>query len=160
MNPERSEILMEVAGETLEQLAFIFSFPGETDAEAIWEEQVTACQVTFSGPSKGELLMVISSSAMPELTANMLGLDEDEPPMQNQQCDALKESLNVICGNLLPRIGGEEAIFDIQAPEILDVDATRVRLEEFKQDPNGCASAHLSLDEGECHLYLRLNSGA
>ena len=100
--------------------------------------------------------MVISSAAMPELAANMLGLDDDESPSEEQQKDALRESLNVICGNLLPRVGGKEAVFDIQAPEILDVEATRGLLGEFKADPPGCAAALLSLDEGECQLYMRL----
>ncbi|MGD9332040.1 MAG: chemotaxis protein CheX [Desulfobacterales bacterium] len=160
MMAEQSELLMEVAGETLEQLAFIFSFPDDMDPEAIWEAETTGCHITFSGPNNGELLMVISSSAMPELAANMLGLDDDEPPLPDQQNDALKESLNVICGNLLPRIGGEEAVFDIQAPKIMNVDATRAMLGEFKTDPDGFASAQLSLDEGDCHLFMRMNNAA
>ena len=49
MNHEYSEALMEIAGETLEQLAFIFSFPDDMDPESIWEEDVIACRVAFSG---------------------------------------------------------------------------------------------------------------
>lgn len=155
MTRNPSEDLMEVAGETLEQLAFVFSFPDDADPDAIWETAVTGARLTFCGPLQGELLMAISSTALPELTANMLGLEEGEVPPVDQQMDALKEALNVICGNLLPRIGGADAVFDIQAPEILDAAAIRNHIEASRQDAAAWSSAALSLDEGECQLYLR-----
>ena len=157
MNQEHSDLLMEIAAQTLEQLAFIFSFPDDTDPDAIWEEATTGCRVEFSGPSQGELLLLISNAAMPELTSNMLGMDEDEVPPEDQQRDALREALNVVCGNLLPRIGGTEAVYDIQSPEILDAGTARSLLDQIKTDPRGYASAHLSLDDGGCQLYMRLD---
>ena len=160
MTQEHSELLLEIAGATLEQLAFIFSFPDDMDPEAIWEEDVTGCQVTFSGPSEGGLLVIISTAALPELTANMLGLDDGVAPPEDHQKDALREALNVICGNLLPRLGGVEAVFDIQAPEILGAETARTQLEKIKSDPQGCASALLSLDDGECQLYLSWQNGS
>jgi chemotaxis protein CheY-P-specific phosphatase CheC len=158
MTQKHSELLMEVAGQTLEQLAFIFSFPDDMDTDAVWEEEMTGCHVTFRGPLQGDLLLIISNAAMPELASNMLGMDEEETPPEDQQKDAVKEALNVICGNLLPKIGGVEAVFDIQAPEILEAGAAKALLNDFKADPHGCASALLSLDDGECQLYMRSQS--
>jgi chemotaxis protein CheY-P-specific phosphatase CheC len=109
---------------------------------------------------QGDLLLIISDAAMPELASNMLGMDEEETPPEDQQRDAVKETLNVICGNLLPKIGGVEAVFDIQAPEILEAEALKMLLNDFKADPKGCASARLSLDDGECQLYMRSQSDA
>jgi chemotaxis protein CheY-P-specific phosphatase CheC len=160
MNQERSDLLREVAGQTLEQLAFIFSFPDDMDPDAIWEEAATGCHVTFNGPSQGELLLIISNAAMPELASNMLGMDEEEAPPEDQQKDALQEALNVICGNLLPKIGGTEAVFDIQAPKIIETGSVKTLLDDFKADPQGCASAFLSLDDGGCQLYMRVKSDA
>ena len=79
MNQEHSDLLMEIAAQTLEQLAFIFSFPDDTDPDAIWEEAATGCHVGFSGPSQGELLLLISNAAMPELTSNMLEMKRFQP---------------------------------------------------------------------------------
>lgn len=155
MTQETSDLLMEVASQTLEQLAFIFSFPDDMDTDAIWDEAATGCHVTYNGPSQGDLLLIISNAAMPELASNMLGMDEEEAPPVDQQKDALKEALNVICGNLLPKIGGTEAVFDIQAPEILEAEAAKALMNDFMANPQGCASARLSLDDGECQLYLR-----
>ncbi len=155
MSRSYSQILSEVAAETLEQLAFIFSFAEDPEEDAIWDEDVTGCHVTFSGPHQGEILLVINSAVLPELAANMLGMDDDEEPPQEHQEDALKEALNVICGNLLPKIGGVEAVFDISAPAIHPVAAMQPKVEALKTAPAGCGAAFLSLDEGECHIYLR-----
>ena len=155
MTHNHSDQLMEVAGETLEQLAFVFSFPDAADPGAIWEREVTGARLTFDGPLQGELLLAISSAALPEMTAIMLGLEEGQVPPLDQQADALKEALNVICGNLLPRIGGVDAVFDIQPPEILDAAAARERIEGCRGDVQEWSSATLALDEGECQLYLR-----
>lgn len=158
--PNHSEPLMEVAGETLEQLAFMFSFPDDMDPDAIWAADVVGAQVGFDGPVTGNLLLAISSAALPELTANMLGLDEDAAIPEDQQKDALKEALNVICGNLLPRIGGVEAVFDIRPPVILDTDTVRQKVAAARENPGAWSSALLSLDEGACQLYLRTNAAA
>jgi hypothetical protein len=48
----------------------------------------------------------------------MLGVDE--PPATAQQYDALGEIANVICGNLLPRIAGPQAVFQLSPPRLLD----------------------------------------
>ena len=160
MTQEHSDLLREIAGETLEQLAFIFSYPDDMDPEAIWEKATIGCRVAFNGPKQGELLLNISTAALPELASNMLGLDEDDMPPEDQQQDALREALNVICGNLLPRIGGVDAVFDIQSPEIVAAEAARGLVKEYLDAPQGCAAAFLSLDDGECQLYLRMgNSG-
>ncbi|MDJ0854929.1 MAG: chemotaxis protein CheX [Desulfobacterales bacterium] len=149
-----SYILAEVASATLEQLAFVFSFPDDPDENAIWEEDVTGCHVTFSGPHQGEIFLAVNSAVLPELASNMLGMDDDEEPPKEHQEDALREALNVICGNLLPKIGGVEAVFDISVPAIHSGDEMRAKVEAFKSLQSESGAAYLSLDEGECHIYL------
>jgi chemotaxis protein CheY-P-specific phosphatase CheC len=160
MTRNHSELLTEVTGETLEQLAFVFSFPDEVDPAAISEAAVTGVQVTFSGPQQGKLLLVVSSAVLAELAANMLGLDDGETPPEDQQKDALREAVNVICGNLLPRIGGVEAVFDIQPPAILDSAAVKAHFDECQANAAEWSCAALSLDEGECQVYLRTTETA
>ncbi len=155
MGPDYSQILSEVAAETLEQLAFIFSFADDPDESALWNEDITGCRVSFSGPRQGEILLAINSAVLPELAANMLGMDDDEEPSQEHQQDALREALNVICGNLLPKIGGVEAVFDISAPAIHPGAEMRSRVEALKSTHADCGAAFLSLDDGECQIYLR-----
>ena len=155
MSREYSQILSEVAVETLEQLAFIFSFADEPDENAIWETDAIGCHVRFSGSQQGELLMTINRTVLPEMAANMLGLDDDEEALPQQQHDALKEALNIICGNLLPTIGGVEAVYDISAPTIHSMREMRCKVAALKADKGDYGAAFLSLDDGECHIYLR-----
>ncbi len=158
MSDNHSQLLSEVAAETLEQLAFIFSFSDDPDENALWDEDVTGCHVSFSGPHQGEILLAINSAVLPELAANMLGLDDDEAPPPDQQEDALREALNVICGNVLPKVGGLEAVFNISAPAILPGAEMRPKVEALKSAHADLGTAFLSLDDGECHIYMRYDT--
>ncbi|MGV3709532.1 MAG: chemotaxis protein CheX [Gemmatimonas sp.] len=73
-----------------------------------------AVSVSFNGPLSGRLVVRASSEILPGIAENMLGADGDYPFAV--QRDALGEIANVICGNLLPRIGGAEAVFVLSAP--------------------------------------------
>ena len=77
-----------------------------------------AVGIDFSGPIKGMMLIVLSGQILSMLTGNMLG--DDAPPTQKQLEDALRELANVICGNLLPHLGGSDAVFDIGIPRVRD----------------------------------------
>ena len=99
--------------------------------------------------------MMVSTSIVPELASNMLGLDmADGPASPGQQEDALKELMNVICGNLLPEIAGCEAIFNVGAPEI----SGKSSLPETYGHHDLVAGASLNLDAGEAKLVLFVSS--
>jgi chemotaxis protein CheY-P-specific phosphatase CheC len=107
-------------------------------------------RVDFNGYFDGRLLMRISACVIPELANNMLGRDDDAEISDSEQQDALKEILNVICGNALPAIAGDQVEFNIVAPEILSQkDAAKLNHE----DQPVCV-VRLILEEGFCDLYL------
>jgi len=147
MEAQLSEIISSIAAVTLEQMAFIFSEPdpdpgpGETEFS-----DATVVSVSFIGPVSGSLCMTIPSETLPELSANMLGVDEADTTPE-QHADALKETMNVICGNLLPAMAGDKAIFDINAPEIVETHGG--------EEP--VARARLELEEGYCRLFLYID---
>jgi len=107
---ELNAILQDVASEVFENLAFIFPAFEPEDPVAD-EPTVTAC-IGFTGPFDGGIVLSISAGLLPVIAANMLGLD-DETPTETQQEDAFRELLNVLCGNLLTRVAGEEAVFNV-----------------------------------------------
>ncbi len=82
-------------------------------------DSAVAASVSFAGPFSGNLIMVVSGQILPELTGNMLGVDDNAETTLEQRHDALKELINVICGNLLPTIAGKHSIFNVNAPVIL-----------------------------------------
>lgn len=150
MNEKINVILTEVAQTTFEKMAFIFSMM-EPDEDEELSEDISQVHVDFSGPFSGTLLMQLDSDILPELSSNMLGIDDDTPV--DQQHDALKEMINVICGNLLPAIGGAKAIFNINAPE-LDTNG------DSKSERNGkklISEVTIALEDGNCMLSLFLD---
>ena len=149
MNEKINKILEGIAAETFEGLAFMFGFPEDIENAAPEENMIV--KVGFQGSFSGQLVMAVTRQTVRELTANMLGLDEDEGEISpDDQADALKETINVICGNLLPSIGGKDTVFDIHAPEILS-DATSL---EKIPDAERVSVAKLSIDDEPCQLSL------
>jgi len=150
MNEKINKILEGIATETFEGLAFMFGFP-EDDENAGSGETMIVSRVGFHGAFSGRLVMAVTRQTVQELTANMLGLDDGEGEISpDDQADALKETINVICGNLLPAIGGKDAVFDIHTPKIL-LDASSL---ETISEGKLVSIAKLSIDDEPCQLLL------
>ncbi len=149
MDDRISDILTSAAIETLERLAFIFTSPAEEN-NGLGSNFMSA-RVSFDGPFSGRLIMKMSQVVVLEMTGNMLGIDENEATIE-EQSDAMKETINIICGNFLPIIGGNQAIFNINAPQIIT--------EGNDEEGTAEAVAMLSFDEELCELYLFLDNDA
>jgi len=137
--------------QTLEKLAFIFAVPEEEDVEPEEGETVDVA-ISFSGPFSGGMLILYPRGDLDELAANMLGLDDEDEIASDQKVDALKETINIVCGNILPAIGGKEAVFDIDAPVIIDEP-------DFRPDISDAVKVQLELDEGLCFVYIVFDGG-
>lgn len=149
MGNQINKILRSVAAETLEGLAFVFALPAESIDEIDYDSLIVA-NVTFVGVFSGTLIAIVSREILPGLAGNMLGVESEDAVSLDQQQDALKELLNVICGNLLPALAGDREIFHISVPGIIDRD-------EIASNTQGLAlsgAARLELDEGYVNLFL------
>ncbi len=113
-----------------------------------FQNAVTA-EVSFAGIFSGRLAMVITEPALTELAANMLGIDGDDVE-QDHLHDALKETVNIICGNWLPIEGGDEAVFHIGSPKILAPSEAAAAL--TGQPPS--VLEKMSIDEESCDIYF------
>ncbi|MCE5327668.1 MAG: chemotaxis protein CheX [Planctomycetaceae bacterium] len=113
------EALAGVAADTVESLAMMFLLSPE---EASLQGPATgsrAAAVAFTGPFGGSVIVETCGAVQSQLAANMLGLESDAVPTEQQEQDALKELVNVICGNLLPVLAGPTPVFHIDAPRLL-----------------------------------------
>jgi chemotaxis protein CheY-P-specific phosphatase CheC len=146
MNDRAAQILVRETVDTLEKLAFFFAEP-ENDPGLTAGADLITVSADYDGPCSGRLIMEFSSDGLAELAANMLGMDDGEEISEEEQCDALKETLNIICGNVLPAIAGSEAVFNITPPQLTHG--------AFTGDVAAAAAvARLSMDEGVMALYL------
>jgi len=138
-------LLARVAQETFETLAFMYSVH-EQDVPT--GPPVTA-EVSFHGPVHGRLVLTVSDTMLAALGANMLGGDDVQATSEDQQRDALKEVLNVICGNLLPILYNQYDVFDVQAPVIPAMPTPH--------DVPIDGQARLYLDGGQVHMALYID---
>lgn len=128
----------------LEQMAFLLGgAPDDRSAPA-----AAQAVVAFEGPLHGSLALVLHGDLLPSLAANMLGTDD--VPAESLQQDALGELANVICGNVLPRIGGPAATFRLARPRVTNVVGN--------PHPGEVARAHVRVDDGSLDVRLYVDS--
>lgn len=152
MNEKIDNIILKISAETLEKLVFMFASPYDPE-ESTEQDPDTGASVSFTGPFSGTLGMKVSGEVLSEIAVNMLGVDDEDETTPDDQNDALKETINIICGNILPVIGGKQAVFNIGTPMII------LEGEDIKERDGEklVSDAKLSLDEGRCDLVLFVN---
>lgn len=152
MNEKIDNIILKISAETIEKLVFMFASPYDPENSTEGDPDI-GVRVSFTGPFSGTLGMKVSEELLSEITVNMLGVDDEDEITSEDQNDALKETLNILCGNILPVIGGKQAVFNIGAPMIIPEgqDIKGNDGEELASD------VKLSLDEGRCDLVLFVN---
>lgn len=123
MPNEHTEMLRNVFCDILERMAFMFGDLAEEEEMPDTMNNATAASMTFTGPIKGSLTLAVPSEMCPEIAANILGIDPEEERAVEASHDALKELLNVICGNVLTELAGVEPVFDLSVPEIRELDS-------------------------------------
>ena len=149
MSEKIKTILSRIAVKTFEELIFLCAFD-EDEANTGQIDPAVAAGISFSGFFSGTLIMKLSAKILPQLTTNMLGVDEQEETTLDQQYDALKEALNVVCGNLLPEIAGRREVFNIDPPVIVAEDGVAKK----SNSRNPICKITLALEEGSCELSL------
>ncbi len=150
---ELDKTLYRVAEDIFVSLAFMLPMPPEEVSEQGGESgsPTSAVSVTFTGALDGTLVLAVGDGMLPQLAANMLGLDESGPEAsRDQQLDALKELANVICGNLLTEAWSPETSFSVSSPHFLGQD---VSVEAFSDSPP-VATARLELMDGPARVAL------
>ncbi|MEN6449045.1 MAG: chemotaxis protein CheX [Thermoguttaceae bacterium] len=149
MNSEFDNALAKVTEDTFASMAFVLPL-GEQDGGEDDAPPQTSASIRFSGPFGGSLTLSVSSRMVAILADNILGRAERGSASPEEQQDALKEILNVICGNLLPRIATPSDMFHVSQPRFLSsgdaaesfVDGTLAAAIAVRFD---CGRANLSL---------------
>jgi two-component system chemotaxis response regulator CheY len=144
-------MLAGVTEAVFEALAFVLPAFDDLDETAppAGKSARTVASIDFRGPFDGALALSVSSALVPVIATNMLGV-ESETEASHVMDDALKELMNVLCGNLLPRLTGDAANFDLAQARLLDDHA----LPEAMLGHPAAAKANLQLEEGLAEIAL------
>lgn len=109
--------VQEVISDVLERFAFMFTDITETDEFSVETKAVLGVHISFKGPMVGVLSMYAPLSFCIALAENVLGVDAEELTREHAY-DAIKELVNVTCGELLVTLAGKKCIFDLSVPQI------------------------------------------
>lgn len=140
MNSEWKAALGRAVRDVFENLCFMLPTPtnGSIPPDPGSLSRVILA-VDFTGAGRGSLHLTLPDSMISSVASSMLG--EDGPLELSEQYDAVCELANIVCGNVLPLIAGERAVFDLSSPRVIatmDTDLGDI----FD------ASARVLLDEG------------
>ena len=116
-----TSVLAETISGVLEVQAFMVA---EVCEPAEVEEPVDAClstSISFNGPISGTLGLIFSGELCVELAANVLGLEAEEIE-SDDAADALKELINVVCGQFLTSFYGSDTVFKLSIPQVEETD--------------------------------------
>jgi len=118
---DQQELVAQTFERVLENLAFMFTEVAE-EAPPPPQGPLVVARMTFSGPQHGRLELMVPHAMCPDIAANVLGLDPGDELVQAKPYDAVKELLNVTCGQLLTAVLGEEPVFNLSIPEVDNAD--------------------------------------
>jgi CheY-specific phosphatase CheX len=145
MRPDPKAELFKAALLTFENLSFVLPTEkiGRDQEQAAAREAV---RVDFHGPIEGCLILRLRGDVAPALAAGMLGAAT--PPDRATVEDAVKEVSNVVCGNFLPAYAGDQAVFRLDAPRLVD-------FEHGPSEPwREVADARVGLEGGLCEVRV------
>jgi CheY-specific phosphatase CheX len=108
--------LRKIFSDILSDMAFIFV--SEPDSEVIAPGYTLQARIRYQGTHRGMLQLRCDGRFAAILAGNLLGVDSADAAAEQQRLDALKELMNVVCGNLVTTLYGTEALFELTIPEI------------------------------------------
>ena len=116
MNAEYKKHVAEVFCYVMEKSAFMFVEPINKNELYSSTSNYVQAQINFSVAKIGVFNMVVPLEMCSEIAANMLGMEPNDEFVMDLATDGLGEVLNMTCGNVLTKIVGEEAIFNLSVP--------------------------------------------
>ncbi|MBN1980159.1 MAG: chemotaxis protein CheX [Chitinivibrionales bacterium] len=114
-------VVNEISCRILSETTYTFLDPLQQEQRPdlqLWE--ATGVGVDYHGVRSGHISLWADNNLKKIATSNMLGIEEGWTIEERKQNDALKEILNILCGNLITTIYGSTAVFELGLPVVLD----------------------------------------
>ena len=122
-SPQFEEELCAVFANVAETMAYMFAERATADELPDEVGEAVESMMSFSGPQSGSMILALPKEMCTELAASVLGVERDDADIAEKGIDAVKEMLNVICGNILTEIAGSEPVFNLSVPASRELDA-------------------------------------
>ncbi len=119
MQDQTTLTLTTVLSEVLANLAFMFTDDGETDPPV--GERWLETSIGYVGPVSGTLDLTCTATFATQLAMNLLGLESSEAAGELESHDAVKEFMNVVCGQYVTAAHGIDEVFNLTIPEVVEL---------------------------------------
>ena len=145
MVQQKTATLTTIFSEVLANLAFMFTEdePIDPTSGEVWLETV----ISYRGPCTGTLRFRCSRDFSVLLAANLLGIDPDDNSATLQSEDAVKEFMNIVCGQFVTAMHGMDDVYNLSIPQVRELPETP----DFS-DGDDDATSTLSVDGHKVQL--------
>lgn len=147
MQDQKTATLTTTFSEVLANLAFMFTDQAH-GFESVGLENVPPpgdvwleTTIGYSGPAAGTLRLQCTRKFSIQLAANLLGADPKDADVEQKAYDAVKEFMNIVCGQFITAAHGTEAVFDLTIPHI----TVLAEAPHWGDEPGSCSST-LAID--------------
>ena len=107
--------ITELVSNILETMAFVFAESMEEEENA---SSMRHSKISYAGPDENaDLFLSASTGFLSELASSMLGAEPDEIDVEVVGQQALNELANIVCGEVILSLGGENEVFSQGLPE-------------------------------------------
>ena len=154
MTDDLEQMTLQAFCFVMESLAFMFPEPVEPEDFPRCAEPGVEANLTFSGPVAGEMRLSLCQETCAEVARNLMGLDFDTEVSQDQAHDALRELVNVTCGELLVRLTPKDATFDLSVPYLQRFDSSG-----WEERADGPDSLLFVIDGAPAVLQIEVEEG-
>jgi CheY-specific phosphatase CheX len=110
----------------LENWAMMMVEPLEKKPEFSELQPLLVAKIHFRGVLGGTVSILTQRGFAETLTRTIAGADEDDVIELSDIMDALKEMTNVLTGNFLTEAYGDDTVFDIILPTVIEVPLTEI----------------------------------
>jgi len=114
-------LLRDTFSVVIEKLAFMFVEEAEEEKSIETDSKFLKARMTFNGAMAGAFTLVVSEKMCSDIAANILGIDSVNKIGKAKMRDALKEVLNVVCGNFLTALAGDKSVFELSLPVVSEI---------------------------------------
>ncbi len=119
-------VFVKVLSDVLERFAFMFVEGREEIDGSVEKGEYLYAAISFSGRTQGAVSLAAPEGLCREMAANVLGVSADEMEDTFGE-DALKELLNIVCGELTVALFGNKEVYNLTIPQLYRIDSGKWR---------------------------------
>jgi len=133
------KILSDSLMEIMEAMAFMFVAPAPKGDTLLVDGNYLQSKIEFWGEIEGSIKISAEEALCIELASNILGMEPQDPDCADKAKDALKETVNTVCGRFLTNAAGNEPLFKLSTPTIRSI--TLEQMKEIYANEHSCLLA-------------------